>query len=154
VIHGNLVVCMQKGQTNISSAETRGLLRATYSLMSSLPTTLSICGSTALCTLAASSVSQPFYTVGRTDSMDRGSAHRNAATYTEQHKHTKTHTDIHALSRIRTHDPSVQANEDSSCLRPCGHCDLHLMPYKLKHTYRRSSYIPRGDRKIRCILTN
>jgi hypothetical protein len=32
------------------------------------------------------------------------------------------HTDIHALSGIRTHDPSVQASEDISCLRPRGHC--------------------------------
>jgi hypothetical protein len=27
------------------------------------------------------------------------------------------HTDIHASSGIRTHDPSVQASEDGSCLR-------------------------------------
>jgi hypothetical protein len=33
------------------------------------------------------------------------------------------HTDIHALSGIRTHDPSLRAKEDSSCLRPRGHCD-------------------------------
>jgi hypothetical protein len=32
-------------------------------------------------------------------------------------------TDIHALSGIRTHDPSVRAGEDSSCFRPLGHCD-------------------------------
>jgi hypothetical protein len=38
--------------------------------------------------------------------------------------HTEqTHTDIHALSAIRTHDHSVQTREDSSCLRPRGHCD-------------------------------
>jgi hypothetical protein len=30
---------------------------------------------------------------------------------------------IHALSGIRTHDPSVRASEDSSCLRPRVHCD-------------------------------
>jgi hypothetical protein len=30
---------------------------------------------------------------------------------------------IHALSGIRTHDPSVRASEDSSCLRPRDHCD-------------------------------
>jgi hypothetical protein len=33
------------------------------------------------------------------------------------------HTDIHALCGIRAHDPSVRASEDSSCLRPRGHCD-------------------------------
>jgi hypothetical protein len=27
------------------------------------------------------------------------------------------------LSGIRTHDPSVRASEDSSCLRLRGHCD-------------------------------
>jgi hypothetical protein len=31
------------------------------------------------------------------------------------------HTDIHALSGIRTHDPSVRAGEDGACLRPSGH---------------------------------
>jgi hypothetical protein len=44
--------------------------------------------------------------------------------YTGQHKHRiNAHRDIHVLSRIRTHDPSVRASEDSSCLRPRGHCD-------------------------------
>jgi hypothetical protein len=33
--------------------------------------------------------------------------------------------DNHALSGIRTHDPSVRASEDSSCLRQRGHCDRH-----------------------------
>jgi hypothetical protein len=33
------------------------------------------------------------------------------------------HTDIHALSGIRTHDPSVRASENSSCLRPSDQCD-------------------------------
>jgi hypothetical protein len=32
-------------------------------------------------------------------------------------------TDINALSGIRNHDSSVRASEDSSCLRPHGHCD-------------------------------
>jgi hypothetical protein len=32
------------------------------------------------------------------------------------------HTDNHASSEIQTHDPSVRANEDSSCLTPHGHC--------------------------------
>jgi hypothetical protein len=39
--------------------------------------------------------------------------------HTEKHKHRiNTYTDIHALSRFRTHDTSVRASEDSSCLRP------------------------------------
>jgi hypothetical protein len=51
---------------------------------------------------------------------------------TGQHRHrisayTHTHTpNIHASSGIRTHDPSVRANEDSSCLRPRGYCDRPL----------------------------
>jgi hypothetical protein len=39
----------------------------------------------------------------------------------------QTHNaDTHALSGIRTHDPSVPAKEDSSCLRPRGHCDRQM----------------------------
>jgi hypothetical protein len=45
--------------------------------------------------------------------------------YTAQHKH-RTNTDIHASIGFRTHDPSVRASEDSSCLRQRGHCDRHL----------------------------
>jgi hypothetical protein len=33
----------------------------------------------------------------------------------------ETHTDIHASSEILTHDPSVRASADISCLRPRGH---------------------------------
>jgi hypothetical protein len=36
------------------------------------------------------------------------------------------HTDIHALSGIQTHDPSVRASEYSTCLRPHGHRDRHI----------------------------
>jgi hypothetical protein len=41
----------------------------------------------------------------------------------------RTHrTDIYAFSGIRTHDSSIRASEDSSCLRPCRHCErLHCM---------------------------
>jgi hypothetical protein len=49
---------------------------------------------------------------------------------TGQHKHTPN---IHVLSGIRTHDPSVRTSEDSSCLRPRGYCDrlvLSLSPDK------------------------
>jgi hypothetical protein len=28
------------------------------------------------------------------------------------------------LNGIRAHDPSVRAGEDSSCIKPHGHCDL------------------------------
>jgi hypothetical protein len=43
---------------------------------------------------------------------------------TTQTQNKRIHTpNIHALSRIRTHDPSTWASEHSSCLRPRGCCD-------------------------------
>jgi hypothetical protein len=39
------------------------------------------------------------------------------------HKQRKPQTDNHTLSGIRTHDPSVRAGEDMSCLRPRGQCN-------------------------------
>jgi hypothetical protein len=43
--------------------------------------------------------------------MDGGYARRKAAVYTKNHTKTEqTHTDIHAFSKIRTHDPSVRAS--------------------------------------------
>jgi hypothetical protein len=43
---------------------------------------------------------------------------------TGKHKHViNAHTDIRALSGVRTYDPSFRAGEESSCLRPRGHCD-------------------------------
>jgi hypothetical protein len=41
--------------------------------------------------------------------------------HTEHHKHRIKHKDIHVLSR--THERSVPAGEDGSCLRPRGHSD-------------------------------
>jgi hypothetical protein len=41
---------------------------------------------------------------------------------------------IHALRGIRTHDPSVWAGEDSSCLRPRGHCDRLIYPMSNQYT--------------------
>jgi hypothetical protein len=50
--------------------------------------------------------------------------------HTGQHKHRiNAHTNIHALSGILTHDPSVRASEDSSCLRPPGHCYRYTYQY-------------------------
>jgi hypothetical protein len=43
------------------------------------------------------------------------------------------HTDIHALSGIRTHDPSIRASEDSSCLRRRGHWDRHFIQLSHKN---------------------
>jgi hypothetical protein len=43
---------------------------------------------------------------------------------TTQTQNKRIHTpNVHALSGIRTHDPSVRASEESSCLRPLGYCD-------------------------------
>jgi hypothetical protein len=44
--------------------------------------------------------------------------------YTENNTNTEqTHAYNDALSGIRTHDPSLRAGEDSSCLTTRGHCD-------------------------------
>jgi hypothetical protein len=55
---------------------------------------------------------------------------------TGQHKRRiNPHTDIHALSWIWTHDPSVWASEDSSCLSPPGHREkpaLHIADLNLR----------------------
>jgi hypothetical protein len=49
--------------------------------------------------------------------------------HTGQHKHRiNAHTDIHALSGIRTHDSSIRASEDSSSLRPRSHRDRPFFP--------------------------
>jgi hypothetical protein len=50
--------------------------------------------------------------------------------YSEQHKHRINAHNIHASNGIRTYDPSVWAGEDSSCLRPRGHCDHHEFPVR------------------------
>jgi hypothetical protein len=63
-------------------------------------------------------------------SLDGGSTRRKAVAYTRNNSNTEqTHTDIHALSWIRTHDPKFRANEGNSCLRPRAHCDRPLQPY-------------------------
>jgi hypothetical protein len=55
--------------------------------------------------------------------------------HTQDNTNTEyTQTNIHASSGIRTHDPSVQASEDISCLRPRAHCDrpfAHFTFWKL-----------------------
>jgi hypothetical protein len=46
------------------------------------------------------------------------------------HRTTETqnkHTDIHVLSGIRTHDPTVLAGEECSRFRRRGHRDQHLL---------------------------
>jgi hypothetical protein len=66
-----------------------------------------------------------FYTVGRTPwAGGQPFARSLPAHWTAQTE--ETHTDIHALSGIRNHDPSVRAGEDRSCLRPLGQCDRRV----------------------------
>jgi hypothetical protein len=68
---------------------------------------LSVCGSTTLCwALAAFSVSLSFtQSVGP---LRRRSACLKAAIYTQDNTYTEqVHTDMHASSGIRAHDPSV-----------------------------------------------
>jgi hypothetical protein len=50
--------------------------------------------------------------------------------HTEVHKHNK-HTDIHAFSGIGTHDSSVEAGEDCSCLGRRGHCGRRLLNIRI-----------------------
>jgi hypothetical protein len=66
-----------------------------------------------------------FFTDGRTPCTSDQPAPRPLPTHTTtQTQKKRTYTpNIHALSGIRAHDPSVRANEDSSCLRPRGYCD-------------------------------
>jgi hypothetical protein len=65
------------------------------------------------------------FTIGRTPwASDQPVARPLPKHRTTQTQNKRVHTpNIHALSGIRTHDPSVRENEDSSCLRPHGHCD-------------------------------
>jgi hypothetical protein len=66
------------------------------------------------------------YTVGMTPwTGDQPSQGRYL--HTEQHNTEGTHTDIHVWSGLRTHDPSVQVGENTSCLRPCGRCDWQII---------------------------
>jgi hypothetical protein len=63
------------------------------------------------------------YTAGRTPWMGDQPVARPLPTYRKKYRINAHNTNIHALSGIRTHDRSVRANEDSSSLRPRGHCD-------------------------------
>jgi hypothetical protein len=97
-------------------------------------------GSTALCwALAAFSVSWSYtQSVGL---LGRGiSPLQSLYLRTEQYKHTiNAHNiDMHVLSGIRTHDRSVRADEDGSCLRPRGHCYRLVTgwPYKIFQFYQ------------------
>jgi hypothetical protein len=65
-----------------------------------------------------------FSTDGRTPWTSDHPVARPLSKHTTQTQNKRIHTpNIHALSGIRTHDPSVRASEDSSCLRPRGYRD-------------------------------
>jgi hypothetical protein len=66
-----------------------------------------------------------FYTVGRAPWMGEQPLARSLPKHrTTQTQNKRIYTPIiHALSEIRTHDPSVRASGESSCLRIRGHCD-------------------------------
>jgi hypothetical protein len=50
---------------------------------------------------------------------------------TTQRQNKRIHTpNIHALSGIRTHDPSDRASEDSSCLTPRGYICRSILVQK------------------------
>jgi hypothetical protein len=77
----------------------------------------------------------------RLNTKDGGSAHYNAATYTQNKTNTEyTHTGIHPLSGIRSHDPSVRTGEDTSCPRPRGHYDRRKVTSGDRN-FRTSKYI-------------
>jgi hypothetical protein len=72
---------------------------------------------------------------------------------TTQTQYKRIHTpNTHALSPIRTHDPSVRASEDISCHRPRGYCDRPVMNYKVYKASGRcliSVFIPEGLKKTK-----
>jgi hypothetical protein len=64
-----------------------------------------------------------FYTGGRTP----WTGDQPVARSLSKHRTTQTQNKrIYFLRGIRSHDLSVRASEDSSCLRPRGHCDRPL----------------------------
>jgi hypothetical protein len=85
------------------------------------------------------------------DSLDGRSSRRKASTNTQDNPNTEwTHTDNHASSGIRTHDLSVRAGEDRSCLTLRGHCDrpcctsIYMIQKAIRHQYKchNSGYFP------------
>jgi hypothetical protein len=62
------------------------------------------------------------YTVGRTSWKGDQPVAKPLLAHTGQHNH-RINARIHVSNGIRTQDPSFRAGEDSSCLRPRGHCD-------------------------------
>jgi hypothetical protein len=57
------------------------------------------------------------------DSLDEELARPIAATYTRKNKQNKRRQTYHASNGIRTHDPSVRAGENITCVTLSGHCE-------------------------------
>jgi hypothetical protein len=97
------------------------LHRLTY-----LPTYLPSYGSTALVDLGRFFNFLMLYTVGRTPWTGDQPSARALPTHRTQTQNKCTHRHP-CLEWDFTHDPGVRASEDSSCLRPRGHCDRHIV---------------------------
>jgi hypothetical protein len=135
LIGGN-VSELQKRKPKESRNDYLYLLETTYSFVVSI-LDYAVTSETFIMTYNLSMALQPF--VGscslfqfsnpihsRQDSLDGGSARRQASTYTQNNTKTEQmHTDIHASRGIRTHDFSDLAVEDGSWLRPHSHRDRH-----------------------------
>jgi hypothetical protein len=76
------------------------------------------------------------YTAGRTPWTGDQSVVRPLPTHMIKQIQKNAHTDIHASSVIRTHDPSVRVSEDNSCLWPRRHCDRHSHRIKVSYPGR------------------
>jgi len=82
------------------------------------------------------------------------SDHSSEMPLTEKHTYTKQ-TNIHAISRIRTHDPSTQA-ASFTCLRPHGHPERSSSIYQYINWYLSKTQgmkpAQRGD--MQCLTQN
>jgi hypothetical protein len=71
--------------------------------------------------------------------------------HTGQHKHRiNVHTDIHALSGIRTDDPSFRGRDDSSCLRHRGLL-WNIAPVK-NNVLRSDSRVPQSKDEVMTVF--
>jgi hypothetical protein len=94
------------------------------------------------------------YKVGRTPWTEISPA-QGRYLHTEQHRTNVHNSDIHVFSGIRTHYPSVRADEDSSCLRSRGHCDRsrnNKKKKKLNENYNFQGHDVREEH-INCLLS-
>jgi hypothetical protein len=66
------------------------------------------------------------------------------------HRTTQTQTDIHETSGIRTHDPSVRAGENGSCLRPCCNCDRQYIACLREMTNAYKILVGKFERRNQC----